>query len=489
MLHLLLLITIVFMFLNLMIQDKDYMHPSFLFSLVFFVYTFVCVLSQKTYAITLHAPTVVVITLGLSAFTLVGAFSKRIRLLRKKQGVSRQSLAVSNTGLKKIYISNWLVVALIALQLVTIYYFIQYLHAMTAAYNVSWVAEVEGQVSLNSLTAQIDLYDTITKFWNFLYVQMNVPIPMLYRIGNPLTTAAAYILIYVAVNNFLVDYKINVLHLISIALLCVLILLNGSRSPLFRLVTMVLVLFYILTIKQGRHRKGDRKVLFRIGLVVLLAGAGFILMLNLMGRMDDTSAKISRYLFIYLGAPVVNLDTYLSTSVVGFNDGLLGAQTFKPLYAYLGKLFHIAAFSYKGIGQFEFSANGIEIGNVYTMFHKIVYDFGYGGVLPLTLIQAGYFVLSYDRIMEDRARDNAIYFRLFIYAYLFNDLVMSAFSARFYETALDAPFLKLLLLAWIYDLVLFRKKAYIGRFVIPLRNANYIGKHLRFKSSHLIKEN
>ena len=38
-------------------------------------------------------------------------------------------------------------------------------------------------------------------------------------------------------------------------------------------------------------------------------------------------------------------------------------------------------------------------------------------------------------------------YKLFIYSYLFNDLVMLFFSNRFFQTTLDAPFIKLFILS------------------------------------------
>ena len=482
MLYLLLAITILYALVNLIVQEYDYMHPAFLFSFVFFVYTLMCVVNRATYEIELHAITVVVITLGLSAFTLVGAMGRRLR--HNGTEPVRQTTAYS---LKKIHISNWIVIGCILVQLVTIAAFIRYLHELTAVFNTTTFAITENrQVSESSLTAQMDLFDTLTKFWSSLYASMNVKIPVLYRIGNPLTSAAAYIMIYVAVHNFLADHSVNPLHIAVILLECVRIVLNGSRSPLFRVITMILILFYVLTIRNGRYRKGDRKVLLRIGVTVLLAGIGFMLLLNLMGRVDDKSSKINEYLFIYVGAEIVNLDTFLTRELTttsqlffGMTEGvgLPVAQTLKEFYTYLNKLTGFQSVLPSGIGQFEYTANGIVIGNVYTMFMKLFYDLGLPGVFFLTALEAGYFCLTYDRMLDTTRGDNVgrnpLYFRLLIYSYLFNDLVMSAFSARFYETVFDAPFIKLLLVAWIYDLVLFRRKLFLGRYRVPLTNVDY----------------
>ena len=116
------------------------------------------------------------------------------------------------------------------------------------------------------------------------------------------------------------------------------------------------------------------------------------------------------------------------------------------------------------IGGFVFSNNGIEIGNVYTTYNVFAYDFGYFGVFPLIFVVALYYTSTYKKILCDTKSVKSIDFNLFIYAYLFNDLIMLPFSNRFYSTILDAPFIKTIILAWIMKCILFDKKIVLGKY-------------------------
>ena len=87
------------------------------------------------------------------------------------------------------------------------------------------------------------------------------------------------------------------------------------------------------------------------------------------------------------------------------------------------------------------------------MFYKIIYDFGFSGVFWVTGLMALYYSLTYMRI-RTKINHHPIDFRLFIYAYLFNDLIMSAFSNRYYETVFEAPFIKFVPVAFILDKVI-----------------------------------
>lgn len=118
--------------------------------------------------------------------------------------------------------------------------------------------------------------------------------------------------------------------------------------------------------------------------------------------------------------------------------------------------------------MFTFSTNGIEIGNVYTTFYPFIYDFGYIGILPLLSIPAVYYCFTYNKVLRMSER-NVFNYKLFIFSYLFNDLVMLPFSNRFYETVLDAAFLKFLILSWVLVDLLFEHSVVLGKTRIRIR--------------------
>lgn len=446
MLYFLVLITFAFLVLNFYVTNGDYLHPSVLLCEFFLLYEFICVIGQSAYAITLQLETVLVLTCGFTVFTIVTMVNfGRWNVIAKR-----------NKELYIIFIPKAYLYGLIFLQIVSSVCFIKYLQAIAAAWGSG-----DG-----SLAEMINLYDTMTKFWTSIFRNLNVSIPIVYRICNPIVGAGAYLVLYVTVNNFIVNRKINILHVIIIMLNGFLILLNGSRSPLLRLVTMVILLAYVFNFRKYGRRKGNIKFFLRLVLAVLIVAVFMIITLYIMGRAKKLGSILG-YIFTYTGAPIVNLDTYISKGVKSLTGSseLFGAQTFKAGYAYIGKIFGIERFSYKGISSFSFSSNGIEIGNVYTTYYKFIYDFGYIGVAPLISIVAIYYICTYRKIFQHQS-DRVIDFRLFIYAYLFNDLVMLTFSCRFYETVMDAPFLKFILLSWIFDRIIFENSFRLGKYKI-----------------------
>ena len=254
--------------------------------------------------------------------------------------------------------------------------------------------------------------------------------------------------------------------------MCTSILLNGSRSPLLRVVTFIIIEMYILNYKKYHYRKGNLKFFLKLIFIVLAVSALMVVLLSLMGR-SENMVNISRYIFTYTGAPIVNLDNYLqrtSIKMLGGDTVFWGEHTFYKGYAYLAKILKVSfTDKVQQIDSFMFSNNGIEIGNVYTTYNVFACDFGYLGVFPLIFIVAMYYTVAYKKILRNTEMSKTIDLNLFIYAYLFNDLVMLPFSNRFYDTILDAPFIKMIIVAWLIKSALLDKKVTFGKFRLRVK--------------------
>jgi len=299
---------------------------------------------------------------------------------------------------------------------------------------------------------KIELYDTLTKFWKETFSLLAVPIPMIYRIGNPICYACSFVMLYIIVNNYVSDKEINPLHVIVILLLFVHIMINGSRSPIFRVITMAVILYYILSsankksdenyIREKRSKNAFFKLILLLGVLIVIC---FIGLLVVMGRIDAESFNLGEYLFIYMGAPLVNLDNYIASHIIVPHMELFGAQTFSNFYNYMAKITGISTLQVDSVVGFAFSNNGIEIGNVYTTFFQMIYDFGYLGVIPLTSIIALYYCRTYQDLTQNTNKGKVVNLKLLFYGYLFNDLIMLIFSNRFFGTIGEGVFIKLVI--------------------------------------------
>ena len=470
MIYLLIFITLVFFLLNYQISKGDYLSPGPIFCLVFLASEIVVAVGQEAFHVIIHPITVGVLSLGFATFTLV------LWLLQKKYDWEDHRLEetpVLNRRATPIDIPELWVWLLILVEIITVWTFYKYLRDLMVAYDVF----------PKTLTDRINLYDKLTKFMPKLYGRLGVGLPMIYRLGNPITNAGAFIMLYVIVYNFSAVRKVKISHLISVALLCVLIVMNGSRSPLLRVVTMALIMFYILECRNGRIRRGDPRLLKFIVILLVVVVLASILLLVFMGR-TESDHDYFKYGFIYAGAPIVNLDTYLTHKKPDYGHQIIGAQTFRTFWNYVGKLLDIDWLRFGNINKFAFSRNKIEIGNVYTMYYPILYDFNILGIIPLVGIMAWVYGKLYRKTAKDGKR--RFDFRLFLYGYLFNDLLFSFFSCRFYETIGDAPFLKLLLFTWIFVEVIIEDKLHLNQY---MRDPRLIFKKRKRKSRQKLYNN
>lgn len=118
-------------------------------------------------------------------------------------------------------------------------------------------------------------------------------------------------------------------------------------------------------------------------------------------------------------------------------------------HAIIQKLFgnYSSAIEYiVGSGSWQNASNGLSTGNVLTTYYPVVYDFGILGVLPISIVFSLYYIFTYDRLLLQKS-NKIIDFRLFLYSYLINDLVMLIFSNRFFETILSIDFIRFYILA------------------------------------------
>nr|WP_314170218.1 O-antigen polymerase [uncultured Aggregatibacter sp.] len=426
-LYLLVFLLLLILIFNFLIVDFDYMHPSVLFVAPFLLFGITSILAEDAYEIIFHKETLLVLVTSTLVFTLVTLLSQIFYRAKDQVNISLTEIKV-NKGITFLFIIFFIITQLA---------FIKYLQAISIAHL--------GYIT--SLSEMISLYDVMTKFWPDTFRELNVPVPLLYRIGNPITQGFGYLIVYIFIHNYVATKKINKLYLLIILLLCINIILNGSRSPIFRILTMMLIMFYILYNKKNNMRKGDFKFLFKSFLVLILSGIFFIFLLTLMGRENDL--ELFHYIFVYVGAPLVNLDNYLAFKPDDSVSSIFGEQTFRGLYAYIAKWTNNESLIFPTIDLFTFSNNGIEIGNVYTTFYSFIYDFGYAGFIPLILIIALYYIFTYQKLKSNNLKLKNVNFSLFIYAYLFNDLIMLAFSNRFYTTISDPSFFKIIAFSFI----------------------------------------
>ena len=96
------------------------------------------------------------------------------------------------------------------------------------------------------------------------------------------------------------------------------------------------------------------------------------------------------------------------------------------------------------------------------MFQYPLYDFGYIGCMALSALIFSYYIFSYLKIIKSSSTCK-FDFNLFIFSYLYNDIIMAVFSNRFMESITDIGFWKIILLVYLFDFVFIEGKVKIKK--------------------------
>lgn len=427
---LLILITIVFLLLGYLITHADIFAPFCVFCEMFLIAELLCLFFANMYKIELHLNTLFIIALGMISFGIVSVFLNVKRFDVRKYGESYSRNYIS--------VNFFIQLLFLILEVLVVFYHAKYIKDVVAAfgYSTSSIFDIAGK------------YHVITLFNYNNFIEKAVSASFIYRHGIIWITAYTYALLYILINNLAVNKKIEIIQIIYLAIYSFDQMLSGGRTALFRMITAILI---ITVICFGLNkRRNFTKLLFKIvgiilGIVLLLIGINVLL--NRTGE-NNTLNLILESIYVYIGAPIQNLDTYLQGT--RHTPELWGSQVFRNIYTYLGGKYGISKYLYQLYLPF-LKHNGLNTGNVYTTFYQFYYDFGYEGIVPLTVIIAIYFNYAYRKIYSNKP------FTLIIYAYLFNDLIMLIFSDRFYETAASIGFAKHLLVTYILYKVLIEK--------------------------------
>ena len=230
-----------------------------------FLAELICVFFAKQFDVELHWNTVWVVTIGLSVFTVIAFLFQS----------SKTPKRMIEKNLSYIHLSGYISAIIVLCQIVYILLFIRYMNNIATAY----------QGYSEGLMANINLYDRLNKFDFSTLQSLHINPGVIYKITRIVSLSLPYSLLYVFINNYCCAKKISILQGVSVILLCVSIVLSGSRSPLLRVVTMAVILIYFFKLRYTAMRKNQLKIILK-GIVAVAVLAVFFLLIQF--RPDGT---------------------------------------------------------------------------------------------------------------------------------------------------------------------------------------------------------
>lgn len=432
MIYLIAFTSFLFILLNLKLSNNDWFDPSVIFSLIFFVQSIFCILALSYLKLQFHSEVLMILLISFLIVSIVSLLSKSRFKTRTFYKLSDRSTVLDQRPMSMPSIIT--IVTILSFIVLT---FVRYklLGDVASAYG-------EGGISLSE---KIALYDNLTKFHIETYNRLGVSLPRYYGLLNAVAYALGYLIIYESVHNYILTKKIKILNMITILLMLIFMYFGGSRSTIFRVITYAGVIYYILYMKDNIDFKRYRKLMVKILLYGILVVVLFMASISLYGRTNNFN--LFHYLFIYIGAPLYNLDSFIQHYNLPIQSDLFGKQTFYSLYSYLGSKTSNINYIYSLDLPFLKYSSEYSLGNVYTTFYQFLYDFSYKGIVPLVIVIATYYIFSYDKLKKMPLTSD-FKFSLFLYAFLFNDLIMLFFSNRFYETILSIGNIRMLIITF-----------------------------------------
>lgn len=418
MLILITLTLVILVMINLLISKGDWFSPGVLFNLVFMIASFFCILFSDIYNLEFHLNTLIILLMGGITFTLINGFISKLKMK-------------GNTYIHVEYnpyivispVVSWIMLFLLILYSMQM---VQYVQKVAISYGGS-----------GGLTESIGIYNYYSKFTKELQ-SASVSRGWFARHLSIPCKCFNYIFMYTEIYNWVNTKKMDLVPIVYIIIYFISSFITGSRDDGLQIISAALIYFIFFLNRKEKRDKVPTRLIFKVGLIFVSVTVGFFAVKPLIGR--SSSKALIYTIFPYLGGPLANLDYYLQQSSIR-SSSIWGQETFGVLINNLGVLM--------GKGEWIYlldlpycKMNGLTTGNVYTMYYMFVHDFGYLGVIPLTLIIAMYYCYTYKLISHSKKIYSLIDLNLVIYGFLFNNLLMLMFSNKFYENVVRLAFIK-----------------------------------------------
>ena len=422
---------IIFTCFNYKVSGSDIFNPAVVVSGIFSIFSFFCCLANFYIGIDIETVSIfLVIGTGIGIFSIIEYF-----LGYKKVSELYECKKVNNLIIKKINIGKiWLIVG-VAILLLTIYVNYKYILAFGAAYGAGG----------DFFSAMVQ-YKVIMSFHDADDILL--PSPWYRNYLSIFSYVFAYLSAYLFMRAKVFENQFNGCSFLIMVLFGLYTLMGGGRSNLFQFLTAIIFLWYVFSKNNIAKKIDNKKIIFRLLLIFSFISLAFILFLFVVGRTqkDLNIDYIISSIFVYAGAPIFNLDIYLQNPWKP-THGFWGELTFIRIINWIGMKFSISSFVYELDLPF-LSYQNYNLGNVYTTFYAFYYDFQYLGVVFLTLLMALLSTWIYNKVLKENFIESRISTITIVYSYLVNDLIMLAFSNRFYETITDMGFIYKVILLW-----------------------------------------
>ena len=402
----------------------------------------VCVYNYETYEMeAMLFESVFIISLGSFIFTIVCMPLKAKTIYSNK--------FINSIPLYDKYKINNLIKAYLFLDVIAIacFFLKMYLLASFFGGNLSGselIGEAKADASSGDLTFHYPIYITLMAFW-----------------GRTLSFFTCW---FLAVSFFTnkINKKFRWLLILHFSFIIAEGFTSGTKDsildPIFRFAVILAFLYF----SKRKSTKLTRKIVLILLISLMSLVFGIVGISEIIGRngLNDFESS-DQYFSVYFGAEIKNFDIYMHGWDGNPQNRYWGQSTFSRLYEEILPNYKAEDDAFQDIGS-------VRLGNVYTQWFSFHKDFGYPGIIIMTIIMA--FVSMYIFNHSLKTIRNPLFpnIYLFMYSSISMCIFMSFFSSRFTNHFFTIFFVRRMLLLWLLIYLLehhpyFIKRQYVHR--------------------------
>ncbi|MDR1450170.1 MAG: oligosaccharide repeat unit polymerase [Propionibacteriaceae bacterium] len=215
----------------------------------------------------------------------------------------------------------------------------------------------------------------------------------------------------------------------------------GGRLQIIRSVVLVVVVAQFLSYLHNKNFRVDWSLARKsiswslVRKLIRWVPAGVILFYGLRELIGRQSTEgIGLYFARYIGGSIACLNTFLEGGSVVESRGW-GVQTFRGVYDFLSR--YVVQEDASFTLPWAVAPDGTAIGNVYTAFWRYYVDFGWAGVILLSLITGILFGGAWKFLMGKVRSGSIPHLGIMIYGFVYYCVPLQAIESYFYISAMS----------------------------------------------------
>lgn len=399
----------ILLLLSIIAFNSDLCAPAFLFTVGFWLSSFWLTFFNRQWYLT-NGKLPLVLIGGITSFFLgcliVQLFSQR----KEKQ------IAYNTEKLYKVDISN---------SKILIFFCIEILFFLMSYYCI-----YRNTGSSNLITA-MGLYYNASKYGRLVYNSSIIKLIQYFNFGM------MYFVEYIILSRIILKQKNKIsIYILFVGTLFI-SLMQGTRTTLFMGVISGLVMIFLLKGKaNGWNSNINLKIICKLIVFVIFLGVLLNASLFFTGR-STGEYTIVQTISAYLGAPIKNLDSFLNDNLHN-SSKVFGIATLAQTYEKIYKYTYNSAYEIPQLYTYRWIGNE-GLGNVYTFFMPLYYDFGILGTWLMSFVLGGVCQKIYCKL-KSSCKLNRYNTDIIIYSYIAFAVAFSFFSNKLFEIVVSVAF-------------------------------------------------